>query len=413
MANIITEIKNIDNNIFTDENLWLSEWDKMVEHKKTLRRCTRCLYDEEIPSISFDEKGVCNYCNIHDELEEQYKTGDIGFARLKEVSKKIKEEGKKKKFDIIVGVSGGADSSYLVILAKELGLRPLAVHFDNTWDSTIAVENISNVLKKLDVELWTYVVDNEEYDDIYRSFLQAGTPDLESPTDIALATTLRRAAQEHGINYFFEGHSFRTEGLFPIGWLYMDAKYISNVQKKFGTMKLKTFPNLWLSSQLKWMIIKRMKMIRPLWYVEYKKDEIKKMLSEEYGWQWYGGHHLENRITTFYHTYFLPRRFKIDTRIVGHAAHVRSNQMDRNEGLKLIFEEAPSSDLDLVNMVKKRLGYTDEEFVKLMMLPHKTFKDYKTYKPTFERFRPFFYLMAKMELIPMSFYIKYTSKNNV
>ena len=400
----------VGNNNSLKKEKWIEEWPERI--KRIRIRCSRCLYDETVPNILFDSNGVCNYCKMHDNLEVQYPTGDVGYRIVRQVADAIKRENRKRPYDVIVGVSGGCDSSYTIYLAKELGLRPLAVHFDNTWDNTIAVENISNVLKKLNVELYTYVVDNEEYDDIYRSFFKAGTPDLEIPTDLGLAATLNMAAEKYGIRYVFEGHSFRTEGLFPLGWLYMDAKYLDSVQKQYGTMKLQTFPNLWLSSQLKWMLLRRIKKIRPLWNLTYNKREIKKFLSSELDWKYYGGHHLENRITTFYHTYFMPRRFQVDERLVEYSALIRSGQMPREEGLKKLCEP-PDYDPELVVMVKKRLGFTDNEFEHYMTMPKKSFRDFKTYKPLFEKMRPFFWLMAKMDLIPMSFYIKYTSKNNI
>ncbi|MFQ5571600.1 MAG: N-acetyl sugar amidotransferase [Rhodothermales bacterium] len=375
-------------------------------------RCTRCLYDETTPSITFDGDGVCNYCKIHDDLAAQYPTGASGEQRLREVAEVIKKKGRKKPFDVVVGVSGGCDSSFLLYKAKELGLRPLAVHFDNTWNTTTAVENIQNVLNALDVQLYTYVVDNEEYDDIYRSFLKAGVPDLEAPTDIALAATLYKAAEQYGIKYIFEGHSFRTEGISPLGWLYMDAKYIANVQKTYGTHALDTYPNLWLHAQLRWMVARRIKKIRPLWFIDYPKEEVKAFLTKEFGWKWYGGHHLENRFTSFYHSYFLPRRFGIDQRLNGYSALVRSGQMTRTEGLALL-QEPPHLESGLVELVKKRLGFSDDEFEHLMTQPKKTYCDFKTYKRTFERLRPFFWVLAEMDLIPKSFYIKYTSKNNI
>lgn len=154
------------------------------------------------------------------------------------------------------------------------------------------------------------------------------------------------------------------------------------------------------------------KKIRPLWYVTYTKAEVKEELTCDLGWKYYGGHHLENRITTFYHTYFLPRRFQVDDRVVEYSALIRSGQISREEGLKIILEP-PDFDPELIAMVKKRLGFTDEEFEHYMTMPKKTFREFKTYKPLFEKMRPFFWLMAKMEFIPMSFYIKYTSKNNI
>lgn len=373
-------------------------------------RCNRCLYDEDTPSINFDLNGVCNYCRIHDEMEKEYPTGKQGEKKLKELAKEIKKSGKNKKYDCVVGVSGGCDSSFLLYKMKELGLRPLAVHFDNTWDSTIAVENINNVLKKLNVDLFTHVVDNKEYDDIYKSFLKAGVPDVEAPTDIGLATTLYMAAEKYGIKHIIEGHSFRTEGICPLGWLYMDAKYIATIQKKFGQYRLKTFPNLWMIPFLKWTVFKGIKKIRPLYYMDYQKEEVKNMMSKKFGWKWYGGHHLENRFTAFYHSYFLPKRFGIDLRLLGYSALVRSGQMDRKEGIRLI-SIPPEYDREILELVKKRLGFSDKEFEKIMNIPKKNYKDYKSYKTTFEKIRWILFIMLKLNLIPKSFYIKYAFKD--
>ncbi len=392
------------------QEAWVADWARNFD--TTLTRCSRCLYDEKTPAIVYDADGVCNYCKLHDQLDATYPTGEAGDRILRETAAKIRHDGRGKPYDVVVGISGGCDSSYLVYKAKELGLRPLAVHYDNTWNSTTAVENIQNVLKGLDVELFTYVVDNEEYDDLYRSFLQAGTADLEAPTDIGLATVLYLAAEKFGIRYLFEGHSFRTEGVTPIGWIYMDARYIADVQRRYGTMPLKTFPNLWFWSQMKWMVWKRIKKIRPLYYMDYQKEPTKQLLADKFGWQWYGGHHLENRITCFFHTYFMPRRFGIDQRATGYSALIRSGQMSRDEGLRKL-QEPPKVDFDLVAMIRKRLGYTEEEFERLMTQPIRTFREFKSYKRRFERLRPLFYVLSRMDLIPQSFYVKYTSKTNL
>ena len=375
------------------------------------KNCTRCVYDEDTSGIFFDSEGVCNYCKQHDQLEEEYKTGtEEGEHMFLQIVEEIKQAGRNKKYDCVVGVSGGADSSYLLYKIKEYGLRPLAVHFDNTWNSTIATENIRKVLKYLDVDLYTYVVDNREYDDIYRSFLKAGVPDIEAPTDIGLASTLNMAAAKYGIQYIIEGHSYKTEGISPLGWLYMDGKYIQTVQRQFGTYKLKTYPNMPMVKFLKWMIVNRIRKIRPLWYIAYQKEQAKDFLAKECGWQWYGGHHLENRFTAFYHSYFIPRRFGLDFRKLGYAALIRSGQMTREEGLALL-EEPPYLEPDILELVKKRLKFTDDEFEEIMNLPKKSYKDFKTYKKTFERMRPFFYAMYKMNRVPYSFYTKYTAKS--
>lgn len=373
--------------------------------------CKRCIYDENVPNINFDEDGICNYCHQIESLEGEYPAGKRGGIYLEKMIDQIKTAGRGKKYDAIIGVSGGCDSSYLVHQMKEVyGLRLLAAHFDNTWNSTIATENIHNVLDKLGVDLFTIVVDNKEYDDIYKSFFKAGVKDLETPTDIGLATTLYKAAEKFDIKYMIEGHSFRTEGVAPLGWIYMDGKYIHSVHKQFGSVPIKTFPNLWLMDQLKWMLFGRIKKVRPLYYMDYDKEAAKKLLSEKYGWQWYGGHHLENRFTSFYHSYFLPNRWNIDFRIAGYAAYCRNGWMSREEALHLM-NQPPHLEEGLLDFVKKRLGFSEEEFDNLMSLPKKTYKDYITYKKTFERMRPFFWLMYKLDLIPKSFYMKYTVKN--
>ncbi len=394
--------------IFTDDNLWQKKWQTLKQAETVT--CTRCVYNNTTPNIVFDDSGVCNYCHQYDELCQQFPGGHQGEKEFQRIITDIKSAGRNKQYDVIVGVSGGCDSSYMLHLAKQYGLRPLAVHFDNTWNSAIAVSNIHHVLDKTKTPLWTKVVNNEEYDELYRAILKSGVPDLEAPTDLGLAATLNMAAAKHGIKYIFEGHSFRSEGVSPLGWLYMDAKYIHSLYKRYGSGKrIKTYPHLWLYKQLKWMLFNRFKKIRPLWYLDYDKPKAQAMLEKDYGWQWYGGHHLENRMTAFYHTYFMPRRFGIDQRVNGFSALVRNQQMDREEALDIL-ATPPEVDLDLVQMILKRWHLSQDEFEKLMQLPIKRYTDYPSYKPTFEKMRPFFYLMAKADLCPWSFYMKYTKK---
>ncbi|NKE71096.1 N-acetyl sugar amidotransferase [Candidatus Manganitrophus noduliformans] len=371
--------------------------------------CSRCIYDDHIPYITFDPAGVCNYCRQHDQLEKEYPTGEEGSRRLQHLAEKIKRAGRNKRYDVVVGVSGGTDSSYLLYLAKKLGLRPLAAHFDNTWNSKIAVENIHGVLKALQVDLFTHVVDNREFCDLFKSFLKASVPDIDTPSDIGLATTHYLAAEKYGIKYIFEGHSFRTEGISPHGWFYMDAKYIETVQSQFGSYKIETFPNLWMMRWLKWTAVDRIKKIRPLYYIDYQKEETKQFLNKEYGWKWYGGHHMENRTAYFTNNYYLPRKFGIDLRYSEFSALVRSGQMTRSQALEKIKEPKPF-DPTILEEMKKRLDLKDEEFDRLMNLPRKTYKDYQTYKETFERMRWFFWVMYRFNLVPKSFYMKYTQR---
>ena len=348
-----------------------------------------------------------------DNLKGQYATGtSAGEAKLAEIVEQIKRDGKGKKYDCVVGVSGGTDSSYMLYKAVEWGLRPLAVHYDNTWNSAISTENIRKVLKKLNVDLFTYVVDNKEIDDMFKSFFLAGVPEIDAPTDLALAEVLYRAASKYNVKYILEGHSFLTEGISPLGNIYVDGKYISSVHKQFGSMPMKTYPLMHFAAFMKWILFKRIKKIRPFWYMAYSKEDARTFLEKECDWQYYGGHHLENRMTAFNHSYYLPIKFGVDLRNLSLAAAARRGQINREEALRR-YAEPPHMEDELVEYFKKRLNLTDENFENVMSGPIKSFRDYPTYKSLFEKLRPFFYVMAKMNLVPMSFYIKYTSKTGV
>ncbi len=203
--------------------------------KEDLIICSRCIYDERVPSISFDEHGVCNYCHQVDELVHEYGTGkEKGEKEINSIIEEIKRKGKGKKYDCVVGVSGGTDSSYMIYWALQKGLRPLAVHYDNTWNTAIATENIRKILQRWEVDLYTHVVDNKESDDIFKSFFNAGVAEIEAATDLALAEVMYRAAAKYKVKYVLEGHSFVTEGITPLGKNYFDGKYIEQIHKRFG-----------------------------------------------------------------------------------------------------------------------------------------------------------------------------------
>lgn len=386
----------------------------ILHNGKELQVCSRCINDETITGIYFDNNGVCNFCHTMDTLLEQYQTGAIeGTKRLNEIIDQIKKDGKGKKYDCVIGVSGGTDSSFLVAKAIEWGLRPLAVHYDNTWNTAIATENIRKVLGKLKVDLFTYVVDNKEADDIFLSFMKAGVPELDASTDLALAEVMYRAASQHGVKYVIEGHSFVTEGIAPIGSMYFDGKYIQSIHKQFGKLPMKTYPLMDFTSFMKWTLFKRIKKIRPFWYIDYSKEEARKYLQDEFGWEYYGGHHLENRITAMQHTYYNYRKFGIDNRNLSLSAAVRSGLMPREEAIDQYFNQVPQAEEGLLEYFKERMNLTDAQLEELMNIPKKNYKDYKTYKPLFEFLRPLFYMLAKANLVPMSFYVKYTSKDSV
>lgn len=371
------------------------------------RTCTRCIYDETFGDITFDEDGVCSYCKQIEAMTEMYGTGKPkGEGLLAALINKIKSEGSGKKYDCIIGVSGGTDSSYLMMRAVDWGLRPLAVHYDNTWNNACATQNIHKVTKSLGIDLYTYVVNNKEADDIYRATFLAGVPEWDASSDLAFVQVLRSTAAKFGIKYILEGHSFQAEGISPIRNNYFDGRYISSIHRKFGTRSINSYPNLTFFRFMKWALVYRQQIIRPLWYVPYSKRAARSELERRTGWEYYGGHHLENRIAVFGHTVYLPQKFKIDYRFLSLGAMVRAGEISRDDALQQ-YRNPVVANADIVPFLKKRLGLSDEEYSRVMKEAPKSWHDYPTYKPYFEMLRPLFFLLAKANLVPMSFYLKY------
>lgn len=379
----------------------------MIRNKDGIKICSRCIYDERVPYITFDENGVCNYCRQLDKLKSDYKTGTKeGEEEFERIVEQIKKDGIGKKYDCVIGVSGGTDSSYMLYLAKKMGLRPLAVHYDNTWNSAIASQNIRKVLTSLDIDLYTYVVDNKEVDDIFRSFFLSDVPELDCSTDLALAEVMYRVAWKYNIKYVLEGHSFIEEGITPVGRNYFDGRYIKSIHKMFGRMHMKTYPLMTLARFLFWTAVVRIKKIRPFWYISYNKEDAMKFLEKEYDWRYYGGHHLENRMTSFVHSIYFPYKFNTDMRNNTLSAKVRNGKMSRDDALAE-YNSEPYVEKDLVEYFKKRLDLTDKQYEEVMNRKPKIWHDYPTYKKTFERLRPLFKILASANLVPMSFYLKY------
>lgn len=375
--------------------------------KVDIKVCSRCIYDERVGGIHFDEKSVCNYCNQIETLKQEYGTGTKkGEDKFIEIIDQIKKIGKNKKYDCIIGVSGGTDSSYMLYLAKKHGLRPLAVHYDNTWNNAIATENIRKVLRALDIDLYTHVIDNKEANDIFKSAFFADVLEIDASTDLALAEVMYRAAWKYKVKYVLEGHSFMEEGVSPISTNYFDGKYIKSIHNKFGKLPMKSYPLMTLTRFLFWTVFAKIQKIRPFWYIDYNKEDAKKFLEKEYDWKYYVGHHLENRMSAFAHSVYLPQKFNTDMRNNTLSALVRNGKMSREDAWNE-YNTPPHIEKDLVEYFKKRLELSDEEYEKIIARKPKSWQEYPTYKKTFELLRPLFKILAKGNLVPMSFYLKY------
>ena len=379
---------------------------EMMDMVKQQNVCSRCVSDTSIPGIKFDAEGVCNFCRIHEELEKAHQLNDENKRRFEKLIAKIKHEGRHKEYDCVVGVSGGRDSTYVLYNAIKLGLRPLAVHFDNGWNSEIAVSNIKRATTKLNIDLHTVVADWEEFKDLQKSFLKASVSDAEIPTDYAILSVLYKEAANAGTRYILNGHSFRTEGIVPLGWTYMDGRYVHSVHKMFGRMRIKSFPIMSMSDLLYYTLGRRITFVNLLRYIEYDQKKAGEIMSRELGWQYYGGHHHENVYTHFFQSYLLPQKFKIDKRKVEYSALIRSGQMDREAALKDIEKPYPY-DKEVVKYTISKLGLTQAQFDEIMSTPPKTFHDYATYYPIIKAMRMPIKVACNLDLLPMIFYQKY------
>ena len=354
-----------------------------MKSNRTYQACTRCIMDTVADSsIAFDASGVCHHCRRYDEMfSTRVIRGEAGKVVLDTLVTKIKAAGAGKEYDCIIGVSGGVDSTYVAYLVKKLGLKPLAVHLDNGWNSELAVKNIERVLNNLDIDLFTYVIDWEEFRDLQVAFLKASTPDGEIPSDHAIFSVLWREATRRGIKYIISGMNFTTESIYVPDWAYghSDWRYIRDVHNKFGMQKIRTYPHFSLLYLLYVNLFHRIRTVSILNYIDYDKNEAMRVLTDELGWQYYGGKHHESIYTRFYQGYVLPNKFGIDKRY-GHLSDlINAGQLSREAALKeMEFPTYPESQqADDLEYVSKKLCLKGRAFEEIMALPSKTFRNYK------------------------------------
>lgn len=367
--------------------------------------------DDTVPGITFDDKGICTFCKIHDDLEKKFLLDENSSKKLEEIVHKIKRDGKGKKYDCIVGVSGGRDSTYTLYNTVKLGLRPLAVHFDNGWNSELAVQNIKNACAKLNVDLYTLVADWEEFKDLQRSFLFASVPDAEVPTDWIIFSVLFREAARNGVKYIIHGHSFRTEGTTPLTWTYMDGLYVHDVHWRFGKLKLKSFPKMKLIQFLYYTFIKKIKQIRILYYLPYNEKEVLKLIENELQWQNYGDKHHESKYTAFFQSYILTRKFNIDKRKLHYSAKIRSGQISRESALEIIKEDPFVGGEELIQYCLKKLDLSEEDFENIINMAPKSFLDYKSYYSLVRALKKPLRWGNKIGVVPDTVYHKYFNLN--
>tara|TARA_B100000780_G_C21125273_1_gene456403 strand:- start:3941 stop:5053 length:1113 start_codon:yes stop_codon:yes gene_type:complete len=329
--------------------------------------CNNCVLDSTVPDITFSDEGECSYCSFANKNIKNFKFSIEDEKNNLETLKKRILDQKNGEYDSIIGLSGGVDSSYVAYLAMELGLNPLCVHFDNGWNSDIAVKNIRNIIEVTKFDLHTYVVDWEEFKDLQRSFFKAGVVDIELLTDHAIYAALFKIRRSYKIKSVLSGTNYATEHGMPNPWTWskMDLTNIKSIHKEFGTIPIKSFPTM---SSNKWRLIKRFgfggTFEEPLNLINFSKSNAMSKLEDVFDWEYYGGKHFESVFTKFYQAHVLPSKFKIDKRKVHLSDLIRNGEIDRGFALEelskpLYDKEELIRDKDFV---LKKLGFKEEEF---------------------------------------------------
>lgn len=347
--------------------------------------CTNCVMDTSDTQISFDENGVCDHCRgFKEHVEPNWFPNEEGERRFAAVVEKIKEDGKGRDFDCILGMSGGLDSSFLLHKAvKDFGLRPLVFHVDGGWNTDIAVSNIQSLVDGLGLDLYTEVINWNEMRDFQLAFFKSGVPHIDIPQDHAFIATLYNFADKHKIKYILNGGNISTECVRnPLNWLYYgtDMAQLNDIRQKFGTVPMRTYP---FSSVLRHKFylryIRGVQVIKPLDWMDYTKEMARNTLSELYGWKPYPQKHFESRFTRFYEGYWLPERFGYDTRRVQYSSLILTGQMRRDDALEAL--KKPAYDPETIDhefdYIARKLGITSEELRGYFTMPRKSYTDYR------------------------------------
>ncbi len=353
--------------------------------RENYRICNKCVMDTVgDPNIEFDKDGVCQYYRGSEKSLPNFVFTDKQ-ARINQekLTNEIRTAGKGKEYDCLVGISGGVDSSYTAYWAKEMGLRPLAIHFDNGWNSETAVSNIENLVKKLDIDLYTYVVNWDEFADLQRSFFKASVVDVEMITDNSHKAVSLSVAKKYGIKYHIHGGNFRTENMMPPFWNWnkQDVRNIKSIHKRHGTIPIKSYKYI---TDSRWEIMRRLGVggtfVMPLNQMNYSKTKAMELLKNRLGWRYYGGKHFESVFTKFYQAYYLPEKFNIDKRKVHYSSLILNGEISREaaiEELKSPPYKISERETDRAFVLKK-LGFSESEWEEIMNTPPKRHLDYKS-----------------------------------
>lgn len=351
---------------------------------RAYQRCTVTVMDTTDPDIQFDEQGVSSYIPLFEKVyAPTLRRAQAGERRdeLNALVERIKADGRGKPYDVVIGVSGGVDSTYLALQAVRLGLRPLAVHFDSGWNSELAVENIHNLVTTLGLDLYTQVVDWREMRDLQLAYLKSGIANADTPTDHAFGYVAFRQARKYGIKHILSGTNYVSESILPASWEYAsdDLKLLKSIHRRFGRVRLKTYPTMGSFTRTLWYPYGfGITTHAILNYLPYHYAQAKLEIAREVGWRDYGGKHYESVFTRWFQGYYLPQRFGFDKRIAHYSSLILSGEMTRDEALALLEtpnypEELRSQDHEFI---AKKLGISVGELDAIVAAPPKRYTDY-------------------------------------
>lgn len=359
---------------------------------KPYQICTRCVMDSSDPLITFNSKGECNHCTeyIAKRIHHKYQ-GEKSDQQFLAFIEEMKAAGKGKKYDCVMGLSGGIDSSYAALIGSQHGLRILGVHLDNGWNSEAANTNMENIVQKLGIDYERVVLDWEEFKDLQLSFLKAAVPEAETPTDNGIIAVLHQVASKYNIKHIISGGNFSTEGILPASWHYnaKDMRYLKAIHRKFGTKKLGKNPYFGFQAEMYYKLVKKIKIVYLLNYVDYCKEDAMEKLKDKLDWQYYGGKHYESLYTGFIQSYYLPSKFNIDYRRATYSSQICTKVITRKEALKEL--ETPPYNLEKVEVEKSLIAekweIPQEELEEIL----KRKGNWYTHYPNSERFLKFVY----------------------
>lgn len=370
------------------------------------KTCTRCVMDTTVPGLVFDGDGICSHCRLHDKLARLYPTGEQGRREMQRIAARIRKAGRGKRYDCVVGVSGGRDTSYCLHVTKQLGLRPLAVHFNNGWDSNVAKDNLRKVCSTMGVDLHTVISDWEESRELTNCTIRAGVPYIDMTDDVGIARALYESAVTENVRYIILSHSFREEGINPLAWNYFDGRYYRALVTRFARIPILKRKNVDIHHLLYWHLIKRIRVVNLTNYYDDAGRHVEQLLAEKYGWVDTQQRHYDNEMFALV-SHYSRHKFGFDWWRVDLSAKVRTGVMTREEALHELLRPPAFESKDNVQYCLKKQGISQDEWDQIMAGPRKYFWDYPNYYPLLKLLKHPIRWLGRLNVIPSYTYEKY------